>query len=177
MGQYIYLPQDPKHPREWIVCKRDDCPRNGEPALVKAHGKGFCSKSCAQRGPENSMAKRTPDNYNGIHNIVHKVLGKASSCVWGCESSRYEWAHMLGEIGSPDEYVEMCKRCHHRFDFAIKTMEPGYRAPHAKLSESIVRECRKLHAHDVSIVALAERYGVSQTVMRRAISGQQWKFV
>lgn len=177
MGQYIYLPHDKKHPREWIVCKRDDCPRNGEPALVKAHGKGFCSKSCAQRGAENSMAKKTPDNYNGVHNRLHSAQGKASSCVWGCEAPKYEWAHILGEMGPPDEYVGMCGRCHRRFDFAIKTMKPDYQAFNAKLNEAIVRECRKLRAQGVPNVALAERYGVHPVVMANAISGKQWRFV
>jgi hypothetical protein len=174
MGKYIYTPEDPKHPREWITCRQ--C---GKEALVKAHGKGFCSKSCAQSGANNSMVTRAPDDdYAVRHHDIARLRGKADSCVWECRSARYEWAHYLGDLGKPDEYVGMCKKCHQRFDFAIKIMDEDYQASNAKLTEEIVIKCRKMYYEDhVPQAALAERYGVHPVVMHHAITGKQWSWV
>jgi hypothetical protein len=171
-AKYIYIESDPKHPREWIVCSV--C---GKDALVKAHGKGFCSKSCAQKGANNSMVTGKPNEYLGLHLRLNAERGKADHCVWGCESARYEWANLTDDYEDFDDYAQMCKECHQRYDFARKIMEPDYRAKNSKLTEAIVKECRRLHKEGVPQAVLARRYGVAAEVMHNALVGKQWWWV
>jgi hypothetical protein len=58
--------------------------------------------------------------YRGAHNRVRKVRGKATSCVWGHQSTRYEWANLTGNLADPDDYAPMCRRCHTRYDAAVR---------------------------------------------------------
>src|ERR1017187_7317964 len=118
-AQYEY-PKGPDHPHEWITCRV--CLTR---ALVKAHGKGFCSKQCSQLG-ENNSAKwlGSAASYGAVHQRVYRTRGRAEACAWGCASQRrYEWANLTGELHDVFDYTEMCKRCHQRFDFARSTME------------------------------------------------------
>ena len=53
----------------------------------------------------------------------------------------------------------------------------GSARPLAKLTEEVVRECRRLNASGVTKTALADRFGVSRAAMRRAINGETWRHV
>lgn len=109
---------DPYEARECAGC--------GRPCLVRRRGDGrqgaFCSRECAIRGPHSKAWKGDGASYAQKHKRIRAQRGPASGCVWGCDSTRYEWAHNLGEIGTPDEYVSMCHRCHNRYDAAIGMM-------------------------------------------------------
>lgn len=48
---------------------------------------------------------------------------------------------------------------------------------HARLTEAAVTDARRLHAQGWSIVALAERYGVSANTIRYAVRGQTWRHI
>jgi hypothetical protein len=49
--------------------------------------------------------------------------------------------------------------------------------PRAILTEALVAEARARHRDGETIAGLAERYGVSQRTMARALSGQTWSHV
>lgn len=56
------------------------------------------------------------------------------------------------------------------------TAPQGSAHPRAKLTEDIVRECRR-RAASTSSAALAREFGVEQSVMRKAITGKTWRLV
>ena len=55
---------------------------------VKAHGKGFCSKSCAQRGANNSTWKGDKAGYGSFHQRVYRARGRAFGCTVCGDNSR-----------------------------------------------------------------------------------------
>jgi hypothetical protein len=58
------------------------------------------------------------------------------------------------------------------------TRAMGTRLPHAKLTDDIVRECRRRHeAGGVMIKSLAEEFGVDKGTMHSAVRGKTWKHV
>jgi hypothetical protein len=81
------------------------------------------SVSCWQRGENNSHWAGDDASYTALLKRIYTQRGSATECVWGCEHTHYEWAHNLGEVGEPEEYVAMCVRCHRRFDKAIAKMQ------------------------------------------------------
>ena len=55
------------------------------------------------------------------------------------------------------------------------THNRGERHPQAKLTEAIVRECRRRNATGESISVMAREYRVSVSTMRFAVRGIQWR--
>jgi len=53
----------------------------------------------------------------------------------------------------------------------------GERQPNAKLTEEIVRECRRRRSEGATYAALARSFGVTKAVMREAVIGITWKHV
>jgi hypothetical protein len=87
-----------------------------------------CSHSCAALSQGLPLAGRGENNHNWTgddagYSAKHHRLPRATSCAFGCEgASKYENAHILGEVGPSDEYTPMCRSCHAKFDAAIAMM-------------------------------------------------------
>lgn len=103
------------------------CDGCGRPCLVLARlapdQDRFCTVSCALTGERGGGWKGDATGYRSAHDRVRRVRGKAASCVWGCQASRYDWASMTGHLLDPYDYVAMCHRCHLRFDAAVRVTE------------------------------------------------------
>lgn len=112
--RYVYKPDD-KHPYEWITCR--EC---GTRALVRAHGKGFCSTRCAQSGANNSVWKGDDAGYLAKHQRQYRTSGRASACVFGCTEGPFEWASLV----VIDDFMGLCVSCHRKFDAAIRLVQP-----------------------------------------------------
>jgi hypothetical protein len=59
-----------------------------------------------------------------MHQRVYTQRGPAVSCVWGCESTKYDWANLMGNYDDVWDYAQMCRECHTRFDGSIGKMMP-----------------------------------------------------
>lgn len=58
-------------------------------------------------------------NYATYHKRVNKKLGKARECIH-CHTKnakRYEWANVSGKFGDENDYIQLCTRCHRKFDY------------------------------------------------------------
>ncbi len=169
-GQYWYkLPHgsDPYEPRRCKGC--------GEVKLIRRTGGTgeYCSHRCAAR----TLRGTDDPTYSALHVRTKVERGRASVCIWGCESSKYEWAHNQGEVGNPDEYFSMCKRCHARFDQAIRSMQEDYVpfGKHVILTPDLVREARVRHSAGETAKALAAEFGVKYQTLWKAITGRNWR--
>jgi len=121
-----------KSQRGLVLCEH--CEGCGEPYLAGrrnlADGKGkFCTLSCmasaVQVGREGVTANRwrgTEAGYGQKHKRIHNRRGKATQCVWGCESQWYEWANLTGHYDDIEDFAQMCVPCHRHFDMAIRAM-------------------------------------------------------
>ena len=87
------------------------------------------------------------------HQRLYRVRGKAESCVWGCSSSRYEWANLTGNYDNADDFAPMCKQCHARYDAAVaKCFDKLCKRGHSMTTDSVysrivdgkeVRQCKQ----------------------------------
>jgi hypothetical protein len=76
------------------------------------------------RGEAHPLWKGAAASYSTLHARLRRLLGSATHCsVWDCGASYFEWANLTGDYGDPDDYVQMCGRCHRRFDAAVKLMQ------------------------------------------------------
>lgn len=113
-------PKGGKHPHEWINCT--SC---GERALVRAHGKGFCSVRCAQSGENNSTWRGDDAGYTAVHGRVYRAKSKATSCLFGDHPGPFDWANLLGDYPDTADYAQMCRSCHAGYDNAVRKMQPA----------------------------------------------------
>jgi hypothetical protein len=112
---------------EWKQC--EGC---GELRLIRRSPKSswgrFCSRACAgtvRVGAGTSNWRGDDACYASIHQRVYRTRGKASECIWGCIAERYDWANLTGDYADIWDFAPMCKRCHQRFDGAIRMMSKG----------------------------------------------------
>lgn len=143
-----------KHPQEEVVCEL--C---GTKAWVKK-GSRFCSKSCAQKGKNNSTWKGDEAGYVSMHARVYRLRGKAFGCtVCGANDPAkwYEWANLTGHYEDVDDYASMCRRCHKKFDME-KRPDKGRRVYNEELLDR-AEEMRKT----MSLKAVAKELGVGYT--------------
>ncbi len=104
-----------------------------------------------------------PDGSEVCHLDGVRTNNAVSNLIWGSRSDNVQHAISHGT---------------HKFRTpSSATMRRGAANPHAKLTESIVREARALHADGVSGRQLAKRYGVTSANMSAALRGQTWAHV
>lgn len=181
---YVYLDTDPgrKHPYELKGC--EGC---GEVSLIAARGK-YCSRACSARkqhsegrsrqvsGSEHYAWKGDKAKYQALHNRVMRARGRADSCElraeMGCESTKYEWAHVHGtDPGDPANYRKLCKSCHVGYD-----NQRGSGHSSSKLSDAQVAEIRDAYSAGViSQQKLANRFGVSQKVIHLVVTNKTYR--
>jgi hypothetical protein len=122
LGYYYRRSASARRPGHAFVLRA--CAGCGRPCLARAHAPSssgrFCSASCAKLGEQHPNWKGAAAGYTAAHQRVYQAHGRASSCAWGCQVSRYDWANLTGNLLDPDDYAAMCHRCHARFDAAVK---------------------------------------------------------
>ena len=174
----------------WLICTAPGCPREGEPALVRA-GSAHCSRSCGVRGkPRPDVAGSRNHNwagddpsYQAMHQRIAALRGKPAGPCEHCGTTdlaaviRFEWAfNHVGNWQNPADYLRLCMPCHRQFDAASHVR--GEQAGVAKLTASDVREIRKLHAAGTSTTkALAARFGVSDSNVVSIIRRKTWAWL
>ena len=105
--RYVYT-RDDKHPQEWITCRQ--C---GERALVRAHGKGFCSTRCAQMGENNSVWKGDQAKRNSGRLRAHRLYPELGDCeVCGEKAAHRHHVNRNTFDNSPENIQFLCVRCH-----------------------------------------------------------------
>jgi hypothetical protein len=112
------------------------------------------------------------------HQRIQRVRGKAdrcSRCGLTDPSATYHWANLTGNYDDIWDFSPMCAACHSAYDIA--TQPRGSAHGCAKLTEDIVRECRRRHAAGESARSLAREFGVSKVAMGNAVSARTWKHV
>jgi AraC-like DNA-binding protein len=70
-------------------------------------------------GEKNPNWKGNDAGYEAMHTRLHRRRGKASECsVCGTRDRRhkYDWANLSGRYDDPDDYAQMCRKCHIAFD-------------------------------------------------------------
>jgi len=147
------------------------CPACGETRYI-ARRATFCSNSC-------KAFKGDAAKYSACHARVYRARGAAVSCVWGCESNKYEWANLTGDLTNPDDYAAMCHSCHSRFDAGRASIEPNARPSRTpvKLNPDIVLQIRRRHAAGETTRAIAGTYGVNQATVSFVLTGRTWGWV
>jgi hypothetical protein len=72
-------------------------------------------------GEDNCNWKGAAASYSAMHKRVATRRGKAARCE-RCGSDDpgrwYDWANLTGRYDDPDDYEQMCRSCHRRFDIA-----------------------------------------------------------
>ncbi len=72
-----------------------------------------------KRGPANGNWKGDRASYSACHKRVYKALGKADHCE-ECgrndHGTTYNWANLTGKLDDPNDYAQMCRKCHMHFD-------------------------------------------------------------
>jgi len=100
-----------KRPYEFKACAH--C---GENSWILTTGR-YCSRECQGYGVARPKKfTGTITEYKRYHKRVYDRRGRASSCVNGCEATRYEWANLTGRYEDPEDYQAMCVLCHRRMD-------------------------------------------------------------
>lgn len=70
-----------------------------------------------QRGVKNHMWKGSDVSYKGAHDRVHRVRGRATQCSkCGKTEGVIDWANLSGKYYDPQDFVELCRKCHKEFD-------------------------------------------------------------
>ena len=93
--------------------------------------------------------------YKYVHHRVNYVRGKAASCVWGCVADRYEWANLTDDYDNLNDYAQMCRSCHRRYDFTRASMEEGF------VKHSGMQRVEKITPEMLSAMCSAYEGGVS----------------
>jgi hypothetical protein len=131
--------------------------RNGPSELWK-------EKVC---GSGNSRWKGDKAGYTAFHNRVRKTRGKASRCeMTNCPgtSKRFEWANLTGNYHDVNDYKQMYKSCHLRFD--------GISFP-SILTPDEVRAIRSLQGKYPQRV-IADVYSVKRETVSAIMTGRNW---
>ena len=119
--------------------------------------------------------------YKGAHSRLFYVRGKASQhqCI-DCSKQALDWSHIHGtDPDNPDNYEPRCRSCHLTYDHigAGRTDRVGELNGRAKLSESDVREIRKMLANGVFQHRIAHIFDVSQAAIMCISTGRTWTHV
>lgn len=107
---------------------------------------------------------------------VVRSRGRADHCEWRpsahCTSTKYEWSHIHGtDPCIVTNYRSLCKTCHQRYD-----QQTGADHANAKLTATQVAEIRARYATSgISQQALADEYGVSQSLISRLTLGRTYR--
>lgn len=123
-----------------------------------------------QRGEKHYEWKGRKATYSAFHKRVARQRGKAMKCEQAdCPktSRRYEWASLTKRYHDINDYLQMCKACHARYD---KVRPPSI------LSEADVREIRRLR-YKVRHKDIAKMFGVSKHAIDAIFSGNNWSHV
>jgi hypothetical protein len=201
------------------IAKAND-PRHGHVKgqgvrFLKGHshrGKVVSAETRARLGAANSGSAnhgwRGDDaSYRALHGYLCKHYPKAGVCEECGERKPTDYALIHGRTYSRnrEDYRELCRRCHLRYDLGGVKKSPeaiaritaglhrrwdldkaqgrkrhgprGEDFPHAKLTESAVIQIRRLRAQGSSPARLASEYGVSPRTIRDAVSGRTWAHV
>lgn len=117
--------------------------KHGDTSVVLPHGS-------FPRGKEHPDWVGDDITYRGMHSRIQQARGRANSCVNGCESTRYEWAHIHNtDPHDVENYQGMCPPCHNRYD-------------HSELTWEQVEEIRALRYFGVPRRRLGKMYVVSE---------------
>jgi predicted CXXCH cytochrome family protein len=71
-----------------------------------------------QAGPANSAWKGNGATYTAFHSRVYRTRTKTGICTRCHAPSKTEWANLTGRYEHTDDYAEMCRSCHRRYDHA-----------------------------------------------------------
>lgn len=70
-----------------------------------------------QSGTKNHMWKGTDVSYKGAHDRIYRVRGRATQCSkCGKTEGVIDWANVSGKYYDPQDFVELCRKCHRKFD-------------------------------------------------------------
>ena len=95
-----------------------------------------------------------------------------------CGKPAADWATIHGQSGErADDYMPLCRSCHHLYDGRTVNSPTGEAHPAAKLTESSVREIRTRAAALERGADLARAYGVSQNTISNVVGRRNWKHV
>lgn len=76
-----------------------------------------------QKGENNHMWKGSRASYVAKHNRVYRNRGKASRCLL-CGATYYvEWACVNNDYDDINSFIELCSKCHRRFDRGLISMD------------------------------------------------------
>jgi hypothetical protein len=161
----------------------------------------------AHAGERAANWKGDEASYRALHGYLCKHYSKAGICDECGKPARTDYALIHGRPYSRnrEDYRELCRRCHLRYDLggvkknpeAIAKVAAGLRRrweldraqgrkrrgprgedfPQAKLTESAVIQMRRLSALGSSTASLARDYGVSPRTIRDAVAGRTWAHV
>lgn len=113
-------------------------------AQVRHRGSSYCSRGCyhghmGQRfSGENSPSWKGENIcYSGKHRHIRNAYGKADRCENpDCEkiSAQFEWALKHGHdyTRNPEDYFQLCKKCHRNYDKKPKSKETILKMSKAK---------------------------------------------
>jgi hypothetical protein len=151
-----------------------------------------CSIGCASSGKKrppgairhgeaNHFWRGDDVGYHGLHIRVRKARGRADRCE-RCGATdpalNYDWASLVDNPETVDDFAPMCRSCHRTYDSERDHQRPGWQGANSrKLTADIVRHARREHAEGASFTELANRYGVSQVCMSRAVRGLTWAWL
>lgn len=112
-----------------------------------------------------------------VHRRVLQIQGRLSDTEQAChkcDTPRCVNPDHLFAGTMSDNILDAVRKGRHRHGHTILC---GEAHPHARLTIEKVREARCLHAAGWTNAALARRYGMSETAMKRATLGLNWKGV
>lgn len=112
-----------------------DCPCGNKffltPGQIRTgHGK-YCSRACYYqyrkifdvsslshqlKGDKHWNYKGDDAGYSAFHLRVQSERGVASLCSRCKSASFVEWANLTGKYEDVNDYEQLCRKCHHKFD-------------------------------------------------------------
>jgi hypothetical protein len=120
---YFYKLIDTQHKKPYI---RKPCQACGRRVMMQTRPTAcFCSKSCSQQGENNSLWKGkaqvfqgTKSEYVKCHELVRAKHGAPLYCQWADKTckGRLEWCNVSGNYEDPDDYIQLCRSHHIRWD-------------------------------------------------------------
>ena len=83
-----------------------------------------------QSGERNPQWKGGAAKYAALHLRVANLRGKPSLCehCGTTESPAFDWANLTGRFDDPNDYVRLCRSCHHRMDGKVRNFRGGRHA-------------------------------------------------
>jgi hypothetical protein len=77
-----------------------------------------------QRGESNPNWGGADVSYFAHHKRVRKIRGTPQLCETCGRTGpgRYEWASKTKNYGDPQDYIRLCKSCHHKFDGLVANL-------------------------------------------------------